>query len=136
MKMAQTAFVDSLVDPFDIQYETQTPASVEFDLIRPKRIHEKEGDWRYKQIFGGLLWVSGMTRQDIASGPTCPQLGRPALEGSSENNCLPKDNQSSDYCFSAERGLETVIVPLMRVTLTDLTIGGWFLMSSRLCSDI
>ena len=43
MKMTQTAFVDSLVDRFDIQYETQTPASVEFDL-GPKRIHEKEGD--------------------------------------------------------------------------------------------
>ena len=43
MKMTQTAFVDSLVDRFDIQYETQTPTCVEFDL-GPKRIHEKEGD--------------------------------------------------------------------------------------------
>ena len=42
MKMTQTAFVDSLVGRFDIQYETQTPASVEFDL-GPKRIHEKGG---------------------------------------------------------------------------------------------
>ena len=40
VKMTQTAFVDSLVDRFDIQYETQTPAFVEFDL-GPKRIHEK-----------------------------------------------------------------------------------------------
>ena len=37
MKMTQTAFVDSLVDRFDIQYDTQTPASLEFDL-GPKRI--------------------------------------------------------------------------------------------------
>ena len=43
VKMTQTAFVDSLVDRFDIQFETRTPASVEFDL-GPKRIHEKEGD--------------------------------------------------------------------------------------------
>ena len=43
MKMRQTTFTDSLVDRFDIQYETQIPASVEFDL-GPKRIHEKEGD--------------------------------------------------------------------------------------------
>ena len=40
MKMTQTAFVDLLVDRFDIQYEVQTPASVEFDF-GPKRIHEK-----------------------------------------------------------------------------------------------
>ena len=65
MKMRQTAFVNSLVDRFDIQYETQTPASVEFDL-GPKRIHEKEGDWPYKQAVG-LLWISGMTRPYIAS---------------------------------------------------------------------
>ena len=66
MKMTQTAFVDSLVVRFDIQYESQTPASVEIDL-RPKRIHEKEGDWPYKQAVGGLLWISGMTRPNIAS---------------------------------------------------------------------
>ena len=64
--MTQTAFVDSLVDSFDIQYETQTPAFVEFDL-GSKRIYEKEGDWPYKQAVGGLLWISGMTRPDITS---------------------------------------------------------------------
>ena len=32
MKMTQTACVSSLVDRFDIQCETQTPASVEFDF--------------------------------------------------------------------------------------------------------
>ena len=41
--MTQTASVDSLIDRFDIQYETQTPASVEFDL-GSKTIHVKEGD--------------------------------------------------------------------------------------------
>ena len=66
VKMTQTAFVDLLVDRFDLKYETQTPASVEFDL-GPKIIHEKEGDWPYKQAVGGLLWISGMTRPDIAS---------------------------------------------------------------------
>ena len=59
MKMTETAFVDSLVDRFNVQYETQTPASVELDL-RPKRIHEKEGDWPYKQAVGSLLWILGM----------------------------------------------------------------------------
>ena len=30
-------------------------------------IHEKGGDWPYKQAVGDLLWISGMTRPDIAS---------------------------------------------------------------------
>ena len=66
MKMTQTAFVESLVDRFVVQDETQTPASVEFDL-GSKMTHEKEGGWPYKQAVGGLLWISGMTRPDIAS---------------------------------------------------------------------
>ena len=41
MTMTQTAlFVDLLVDCFDVQYETQTPASVKFGL-GPMMIHEK-----------------------------------------------------------------------------------------------
>ena len=32
MKTTQTAFVESLVDRSDTQHETQTPASVGFDL--------------------------------------------------------------------------------------------------------
>ena len=66
MKMTRTAIVDSLVGRFDVQYETQTLAFVEFDL-GPMEIHEKEGDWSYKQAVDGLLWISGMTRPDIAS---------------------------------------------------------------------
>ena len=54
MKMTQTALVDSLVDRFDVQFETETPASVEFDL-GSKTTHEKEGKWSYKQAVGGLL---------------------------------------------------------------------------------
>ena len=66
MGMTQTASVDSLIGRFDIRYETQTPASVEFGL-GPKRIYEKKGGWPYKQAVGGLLWISGMTQPDIAS---------------------------------------------------------------------
>ena len=66
MKMTHTAFVDSLVNRFDIQYETQTPAAVERDL-GPKRTHEKGGEWPYKQAVGGLLWILGMRRPGIAS---------------------------------------------------------------------
>ena len=34
MEMTQTAFVNLLVDRLYIKYETQTPASLEFDLDR------------------------------------------------------------------------------------------------------
>ena len=66
IETTETAFVDLLVDRFDIQHETQAPASVEF-VLGPKRIHEKGGNWPNKQVVGGLLWISGMTRPDIAS---------------------------------------------------------------------
>ena len=52
-EMTQEAFVDSLVDRFGIQYETQTPASVEFDL-GPNTIYEEKSNWPYKQAVGGL----------------------------------------------------------------------------------
>ena len=92
--MTQTAFVDSLVDRFDMQYETQISASVKLNL-GPKRIHEKEGDWPYKEAVGGLLWISEMARPDITSavsGPTYSQFDRATLEGGSENDCLPQGN--------------------------------------------
>ena len=66
MKTTQTAFVDSLVERFDIKYKSQIPASIEFDL-GPKRSDKKDGDWPYKQAVGGFLWISGMARPDIAS---------------------------------------------------------------------
>lgn len=65
-KMTQTAFIDWLVERFDIWYKSQTSASVYFDL-GPKRSDEKEGGWPYKKAGGGLLWIMGMTRPNIAS---------------------------------------------------------------------
>ena len=63
--MTHTAFVDSLVDGFDVQFETNTPpACVEFDF-EPKRVDEKESEWRFKQAFGGLVLISGIRRPDI-----------------------------------------------------------------------
>ena len=34
---------------------------------KPKRTHEKGGEWPYKQAVGGMLWISGKTRPSIAS---------------------------------------------------------------------
>ena len=65
IKITQTTFVDSLVDRFDTQYETQTPASVEYDLGLIK-YHWKQGDWPYKQTVSSLLWILGMKRPFIA----------------------------------------------------------------------
>ena len=113
MKMTQTAFVDSLVDRFDIQHETQTPASsVEFDL-GPKRIHEKEGDWPYKQAVGGLLWISGMTRPDIASAvrAVARHAHNPvAWYWKAVRKISTYLKEGSGGCFPAGRGLETVVV--------------------------
>ena len=62
--------------------------------LEPKRIHEKEGDWPYKQAVSGMLWISGMTRPDIASAVS--EVARDAhnavLEGGSEENCLLQGN--------------------------------------------
>ena len=107
VKMTQTAlFVDSLVDRFDIQIETQTPASVKFDL-GPKRIHEKGGEWSVVDLGDDATEYSECGE---GSGPTCPQSGRAALEGGSEDNCLPQGNQEYWDCVPAGRGLETVVV--------------------------
>ena len=114
MKMTQTALVDLLVDRYDIQCETQTPASVEFDL-GPKRIHEKEGNWPYQQAVGGSIVdlgedATGCSECSKSSGSTCPHSGRAAMQGGSEDNCLPSGNQESGGCVPAGRGLETVVV--------------------------
>ena len=107
IKMTQTAFVDSLVGRL-IYSETQNPTSVEFDL-GPKRINWKGGDWPYKQAVGSLLWISGMTRPDMASAVRVvtrhAQSGRAALEGGSKYNCLLEDNQGSVWGLcSGEEG--------------------------------
>ena len=38
---------------------------------------------------------TGYSECGEGSGPTCPQSGRAALEGCSEDNCLPEGNQCS-----------------------------------------
>ena len=109
VKMTQTAFVDSLVDRFGIQYEAQTPASVEFDL-GPQKNDEKKGDWPYKQAVGGFVVdlgddAFGYSQCGEDSGSTCAQSGRAALKCGSEDNCLSQGNQGTGGCVPAGRGL-------------------------------
>ena len=40
------------------------------------------------------------------SGPTCPQYGRVALDGGSEDNCLPEGNGGSGGCVPVEGDLK------------------------------
>ena len=54
--------------------------------------------------------ATGYSECGEGSGPTCPQAGRAALEGGSEDNCLPEGNQGSGGCVPAGRILETVVV--------------------------
>ena len=64
MKIIETTSVKSLVD--EIYFETETTASV-VDGLGPKRLGEKKGNWPCKQTLSSLLWISGVTRWDIAS---------------------------------------------------------------------
>ena len=54
--------------------------------------------------------ATGYSECGEGSSPTYPQSGRAALEGGSEDNCLPEGNEESGGCFPAGRGLETVVV--------------------------
>ena len=56
VKSTHMASVELLVGRLDIQFETKTPASVEYDLD-PTRIDENKGNWPYKQAVGNLLWT-------------------------------------------------------------------------------
>ena len=54
--------------------------------------------------------ATGYSECGEGSGPTCPQSGRAALEGGSEDNYLPEGTEGSGGCVPAGRGLETVVV--------------------------
>ena len=105
MKMTQTAFVDSLVDRFDIQYETSTPTWVESDLELRGFTRRREIGHTSRQLIvycGSRNDATGYSECGEGSGPTCPQSGRAALEGGSEDNYLPQGNQVSGDCVPAE----------------------------------
>ncbi|CAN0412556.1 unnamed protein product, partial [Ascophyllum nodosum] len=95
MKMTQTAFVDSLVDRFDLQYETQTPASVEFGLGQ-MIIHEKEGDWPYKQAVAARHWKA--VRKIIAYLKATKDLGVVFRRGGDLKLSLFADADYADKC--------------------------------------
>ena len=54
--------------------------------------------------------ATGYRECSEGNGPTCPQSGRAALVGDSEENCQPEGNQESGGCVPAGRGLEIFVV--------------------------
>ena len=53
--------------------------------------------------------ATGYSECGEGSGVTCPQSNCAALEGGSEDNCLPQRNEGSGGCVPAGRGQETVV---------------------------
>ena len=51
---------------FDVHTTSETPASPGADL-GPKRDDESGGDWPVREVVGGLLWLSTITRLDITN---------------------------------------------------------------------
>ena len=58
--------------------------------------------------------ATGYSECGEGSGPTCPQSGRAALEGGSEDSCLPEGTEGSGGYVPAERGLETIVRHYLR----------------------
>jgi len=66
IKIVQTAFIDKIIERFNIRTTAPTPASSGRQL-RPKEEAEPGGQWPYREAVGSLMWVATMSRPDIAN---------------------------------------------------------------------
>ena len=66
VKISQTAFIDKLVERFDIHNTSPTPAFTNRKL-RARSEEETSGDWPYREAVGALMWVGTMSRPEIAN---------------------------------------------------------------------
>ena len=64
--MSQQTFIETVVDRFGVESESDLPASQIVDL-GPRREDEELCEKPMREAVGSLLWVSGMTRPDIVS---------------------------------------------------------------------
>ena len=69
IKMSQTAFVEELLKRFENHCLTKTSAIPANPLIElgPKTEEDPGGKWPHQEAVGSLLWLSNMTRRDIAN---------------------------------------------------------------------
>ena len=64
LKISQPAFVDSLVEKFDVSTLSSIPACPTVEL-RPKGEDEVELKQPFREVVGSLMWLANMTRPDI-----------------------------------------------------------------------
>lgn len=64
--MNQTAFIDNVMEGFEVTMSFELPATALADLGL-RRDDEDGEDWPFKVAVGCLLWLSMMTRLDIAN---------------------------------------------------------------------
>ena len=67
--MSQTAFVEELLRRFENQSPTKTSAIPANPLLElgPRTEDDPGGKWPYREAVGSPLWLSNMTRPDIAN---------------------------------------------------------------------
>jgi len=65
LRISQTAYIDSIVNRFDVQSTSSIPASPGVD-IGPKRDDESGGEWPVREAIGSMMWVSTFSRPDIS----------------------------------------------------------------------
>ena len=65
LKISQPAFIDVLLERFDVQSESPIPACPTVELS-PRNSDEPVSERPYKEAVGCLLWLANMTRPDIA----------------------------------------------------------------------
>ena len=66
IKIVQTAFIDKIIERFNVRTTAPTPA-FSGRVLRPKEEAEPGGQWPFREAVGSLMWVATMSRPDIAN---------------------------------------------------------------------
>ena len=62
----QSAMIDTLTKSFNVTAQSDIPASTVADL-GPTTADDAMVDCPFRQVVGGVMWLAGMTRPDIAN---------------------------------------------------------------------
>ncbi|CAB1104728.1 unnamed protein product [Ectocarpus sp. CCAP 1310/34] len=65
LRISQTAYIDSMVERFDVQSTSRIPATPGADL-GPQREDEEGGEWPVREAIGSMMWVSTFSRPDVS----------------------------------------------------------------------